>query len=355
MNMEKVPSQSKVAGLPAALTCTGLWKVYGTSPAAFAAAGGSSLSPDEMAARGWTVAMRDVTLSVGIGEVFVIMGLSGSGKSTLVRCLSRLVEPTTGSVRIGDTDLLAADADALVEIRRKKMGMVFQHFALLPHRTALDNIAFPLQAQGVERKVREKRAQEMATLVGLTGREARFPSELSGGQQQRVGIARSLATNPALWFLDEPFSALDPLIRADLQDELVRLQLQLHKTILFITHDLDEAIRLADRIAIMENGRVVQVATPEELVLYPADDYVRRFVSRVPIANVMRCGRLAVPGQGTGEIVRVSDTVAEVARRILESGTDASVISERGTPVGRLRLADVMRTLAGIRPDDVVS
>ena len=193
------------------------------------------------------------------------MGLSGSGKSTLVRCLARLIEPTAGEVMFAGRDLLGASPHELIELRRHKMGMVFQHFALLPHLTVLDNVAFPLEIQGVARKEREARAREMTTLVGLKGREHNLPHELSGGQQQRVGIARSLAIDPDIWFLDEPFSALDPLIRREMQNEFLRLQSVLQKTIVFITHDFDEAIRLADRIAIMQDGRIVQIGTPEEL------------------------------------------------------------------------------------------
>ena len=205
--------------------------------------------------------------SVSRGEIFVIMGLSGSGKSTLVRCLARLIEPTAGEVMFAGRNLLKASPKELIELRRHKMGMVFQHFALLPHLTVLDNVAFPLEIQGVARKDREARAREMTALVGLKGREHNLPQELSGGQQQRVGIARSLATDPDIWFLDEPFSALDPLIRREMQNEFLRLQSVLQKTIVFITHDFDEAIRLADRIAIMQEGRIVQIGTPEELVL----------------------------------------------------------------------------------------
>lgn len=349
------PFSAEGANAGAALSCKGLWKVYGATKAEFAAAKGPVMTKEEMSARGWITAMRDVTLNIEAGEVFVIMGLSGSGKSTLVRCLSRLIEPTAGEVRIGDTDFLAADNSALVEIRRNRMGMVFQNFALLPHRNVLDNIAFPLQVQGLERKAREVRAREMAAIVGLAGWEARYPSELSGGQQQRVGIARSLATNPSLWFLDEPFSALDPLIRADLQDELARLQSKLGKTVVFITHDLDEAIRLADRIAIMENGQVVQVATPQDLVLHPVDDYVRRFVSRVPIASVLRCERLAVPGTGTGAAVAADATIAAVAKEVLAMGADATVLNKAGLPIGKMTLSDVMSVLAGVRPTAISS
>jgi glycine betaine/proline transport system ATP-binding protein len=235
------------------------------------------------------------------------------------------------------TDLLAADERALIDIRRNGMGMVFQNFALLPHRTVLDNIAFPLQAQGRPRAGREARAREMAALVGLAGWETRYPSKLSGGQQQRVGIARSLATDPALWFLDEPFSALDPLIRADLQEELSRLQSQLGKTVVFVTHDLDEAIRPADRIAIVEAGRIVQTGTPEKPVLAPVNDYVCRFVARVPVARVMQCGHLAVEGPATGGLaVPATATVASAASRVIGGGADADVVDAGGRFAGRL-------------------
>ena len=215
------------------------------------------------------------------------MGLSGCGKSTLVRCLSRLIEPTKGEVMFNGQDLLKANDKDLINIRRHKMGMVFQHFALLPHLTVLGNIAFPLEVQGVERKVREQRAMEVIELVGLKGRERYYPRELSGGQQQRVGIARSLAVEPEIWFLDEPFSALDPLIRREMQDEFLRLQNVLHKTIVFITHDFEEAIRLADRIAIMQEGEIIQVGTPEELVLRPETEYVSEFTRGIPRAKVL--------------------------------------------------------------------
>jgi glycine betaine/proline transport system ATP-binding protein len=348
MKMDPITSDDTGSATAPALSCADLWKVFGTTRAGFASAGGPKMTKDDLARRGWTVAMREVSVAVKPGEVFVIMGLSGSGKSTLIRCLTRLVEPTWGAVRIGATDLLSASEKALVDIRRNRMGMVFQHFALLGHRSVLDNIAFPLQAQGIPRAAREGRAREMAEVVGLSGWEHRYPSELSGGQQQRVGIARSLATDPALWFLDEPFSALDPLIRADLQDELVRLQTQLGKTVVFITHDLDEAIRLADRIAIMEGGRIVQTGTPEDLVFDPADDYVRRFVSKVPPAKVMTCARLARRGErGTGLTVAATSTIASVAASLIAHGRDATVTDATGQPIGRLCRDDVVNVLAG--------
>ena len=217
-------------------------------------------------------AVFDASIDVFEGEILVIMGLSGSGKSSLVRCMTRLIEPTSGEIYFEGSDLLKATEKELIEIRRHKMGMVFQNFALMPHRNVLDNIAFPLEVQGVNRDQREKRALEIKDLVGLSGREKYYPRELSGCQQQRVGLARSLAVEPNIWFLDEPFSALDPLIRKEMQNEFIRLQNLLNKTIVFITHDFDEAIRLADRIAIMYEGRIVQIGSAEELITSPAND-----------------------------------------------------------------------------------
>ena len=255
---------------PAKLSCRHVWKVFGED-AARLFQGGKVPDAAALAAGGYIGAVRDASIDVYEGEIFVIMGLSGSGKSTLVRCLTRLIEPTAGAVLFDAQDLMQAGPSELIEMRRHKMGMVFQHFALLPHRTVLGNVAFPLEVQGVDRKTREDRARRMIDLVGLTGREAYYPRELSGGQQQRVGIARSLAVEPDVWFLDEPFSALDPLIRREMQDEFLRLQSVLHKTIVFITHDFDEAIRLADRIAIMKDGEIIQIGTARRSGSEPGD------------------------------------------------------------------------------------
>ena len=246
------------------------------------------------------------------------MGLSGSGKSTLVRCLSRLIEPTAGEVRFDGQDLRRVSDRELIEIRRHRMGMVFQNFALLPHLSVLRNVAFPLEVQGVARPEREARAREMIELVGLKGREANLPRELSGGQQQRVGIARSLAVGPAVWFLDEPFSALDPLIRREMQNEFLRLQAALHKTIVFITHDFDEAIRLADRIAIMRDGRIVQSGTAEALILAPADDYVAAFTRDAPRARILSARAIMRPldGRPTAGTIEAKAKVADFARQV---------------------------------------
>lgn len=250
------------------------------------------------------------------------------------------------------TDLCHASPAALIQIRRKKMGMVFQHFALLPNRTVLGNIAFPLEVQGMARDAALSRARALIETVGLTGREDRYPAQLSGGQQQRIGIARSLATDPAFWFLDEPFSALDPLIRADLQDELLRLQRQLGKTVVFVTHDLEEAIRIADRIAIMEAGRIVQIDTPEGLVTRPATDYVRRFVANVRPARVVRVASLmrkAGVDRPTGDPVAAEATIEDIAPRLLICGPEVPVVSG-GVVVGILGRDAALRVLAGGAP-----
>ena len=267
--------------------CENVWKVFGAGAERIIGEHGASITDEVLSRHELIAAVREVTLSVHRGEIFVIMGLSGSGKSTLVRCMTGLIAPTLGRLLIDGTNLMNISTRDLVEIRRYKMGMVFQDFALLPHLTVLGNVVFPLKIQGMDRSARETRAREMIELVGLGGRERYYPHELSGGQQQRVGIARSLTTEPQIWFLDEPFSALDPLIRHEMQDELQRLQGLLKKTIVFITHDFDEAIKLADRIAIMNDGRLVQIGTPEQLVVNPADDYVAEFTEKIPRARVL--------------------------------------------------------------------
>ena len=330
---------------PVKLACRHVWKIYGPHPERLVAAGAGF---EAIRDSGHVGAVRDVSLEVLAGEIFVIMGLSGSGKSTLVRCLSRLVEPTGGEILYDGEDLLQASPARMIEIRRHKMGMVFQHFALLPHLTVLENVAFPLEVQGVARAAREARAQEVISLVGLEGREGNLPRQLSGGQQQRVGIARSLAVEPDLWFLDEPFSALDPLIRREMQDEFMRIQKQLKKTIVFITHDFDEAIRLADRIAIMKDGAVVQVATPEELVLAPADDYVAAFTAHVARAKVVTLGRIALPGvpDGVAGELPAEARVEDVAEQVVMAGAPFAVM-RGGVAVGHVTAKAVIAVLVG--------
>jgi glycine betaine/proline transport system ATP-binding protein len=266
-----------------------LWKIYGPNPkrALQEYRDGATYVPGHM------TAVRGVSFRVRPCETFVVMGLSGSGKSTLIRCLTRLIEPTAGRVDIDGSHVLTLSNSQLSEQRRRDWAMVFQHFGLLPHRRVLQNVAYGLEISGVPRREREERAHRMVELVGLSGTETKYPSELSGGMRQRVGLARALVQNPRLLLLDEPFSALDPLIRADLQDELVRLARGGSQTSVFITHDLTEALKVGDRIAIMRDGVLVQVGTPEEIVLNPADDYVRRFAVEAPRAKVVRAGTIA--------------------------------------------------------------
>jgi glycine betaine/proline transport system ATP-binding protein len=336
---------------PVALACKSVWKIFGARGGEFLKLHNGRATAVELGAANLIGAVRDATLTVRRGEIFIIMGLSGSGKSTLLRCLSRLIEPTAGSVEFEGRDLLKLSEAELIDIRRHKMGMVFQHFALLPHLTVLENVAFPLSVQGIDRKSREERAREVIELVGLKGREHHYPRELSGGQQQRVGIARSLAVKPDIWFLDEPFSALDPLIRREMQEELMRLQGVLRKTIIFITHDFDEAIRLADRIAIMQDGEIIQSGTPEELVLHPATDYVAEFTRDVQRSKVMSARRLMQPlvnGSRVGAPQVSADAkIASFAAEIVAAGQPFVVIDDAGKPLGEITRQAVIDLLAG--------
>ena len=268
---------------PAAITCKGVWQVFGNDAenrlsAALTAAGGTPTgAANALKDAGLIAAVQDVTFEVAEGELFVIMGLSGSGKSTLIRCISGLLKGSAGEILIEGENILTAPKKRMTELRRRKLGMVFQHFGLFPHMTVAENVGFPLKMQGQGRAQRRKRALEVIELVGLAGREDAYPREMSGGQRQRVGIARSLAVDPDIWFLDEPFSALDPLIRRQLQDEFLKIQSRLKKSIVFITHDIAEALKLADRIAIMKDGAIVQIGTPTDIVLRPVNDYVAEF------------------------------------------------------------------------------
>ncbi|AHD02252.1 quaternary amine ABC transporter ATP-binding protein [Leisingera methylohalidivorans] len=329
------------------LSCRNVWKLYGANAEAFLK-DNPSPSGEEIRSAGIIGAVRNASIDIAEGEIFIIMGLSGSGKSTLVRCLSRLIEPTGGEVLFDGVDLLTASERELIQIRRHKMGMVFQHFALLPHLTVLQNVMFPLTVQGAPKAEAEAKARDVVELVGLKGREDYYPRELSGGQQQRVGIARSLVTEPDLWFLDEPFSALDPLIRREMQDEFLRLQARLHKTIVFITHDFEEAVRLADRIAIMKDGEIIQVATPEELVLNPATGYVAEFTRHIPRSKVLTVAGLMTPGAGcSGEPVLQSARISEVAERIISAEDALPVADEAGQIVGSIDRTAIAHVLFG--------
>ena len=329
------------------LECRDVWKIYGAGASDYLSKTPNPQA-DDLKAAGIIGAVRAANVQIQQGEIFVIMGLSGSGKSTLVRCLSRLVEPNAGEVFFEGKNLLQMNEAELINIRRTKMGMVFQQFALLPHLTVLENAAFPLDVQGVGRAKREARAREVIALVGLEEREDYYPRELSGGQQQRVGIARSLVVEPDLWFLDEPFSALDPLIRREMQDEFLRLQNMLHKTIVFITHDFDEAIRLADRIAVMKDGAIQQIATPEELVLNPATKYVAEFTRHVSRSKVITAASVAVPVTGDSFVGSVAhdDLIDDIAEKIEASEAPHQVIRD-GEVIGQITRRSVVDVLVG--------
>jgi glycine betaine/proline transport system ATP-binding protein len=273
---------------PPAIRAEGVWKVFGPHPERLVGSPEADLPRAEQRAKtGCVVAVKDVSLEVWPGEVFVVMGLSGSGKSTLVRTLIRLIEPTAGKIEIAGRDVMAADRSELRDLRRHSVSMVFQHFGLLAHRRVIDNVAFGLEVQGMGKRDRQARAHEVLQLVGLEDVASQFPDQLSGGMQQRVGVARAFAANPEVMLYDEPFSALDPLIRRDMQDEVMRLQAEIGKTTMFITHDLPEALRLGDRIAIMRDGAIVQLGTAEELVGSPADEYVENFTRDIARSHVL--------------------------------------------------------------------
>ncbi len=335
------------------ISCRNVWKVYGEDHDQFFAAQNGDVGDSEdlrqqLKDTGHIGAACNVSFDVHQGEIFIIMGLSGSGKSTMVRCLSRLIEPTAGEVLLDGVDLLKiSDAD-LIEFRRHKMGMVFQNFGLLPHLTVLENICFPLKVQGIDLLKREARAREIINLVGLEGREDSFPRQLSGGQQQRVGIARSLAVEPEVWFLDEPFSALDPLIRRQMQDEFLRLQKMLHKTIVFITHDFLEALRLADRIAIMKDGVVVQIGTPAQLVLSPADAYVAEFTKDVPRVRIITAGEIIDSNKNSDGIsfrVEAAATLEKIMP-LFNDHPEGLIVERDGVDIGVVTPQVVVNALA---------
>jgi glycine betaine/proline transport system ATP-binding protein len=331
------------------LICTNLWKVYGKRSKLPI---DTSAPADETIARfertGDFVALADINLAVAKGETLVVMGLSGSGKSTLLRCLTRLIEPTAGTLSFDGMNLREMSREQLLALRRQHMSMVFQHFALLPHRTVCGNVELPLEIQGVPAPERRKAAMEMIRLVGLADKEHHYPSELSGGQQQRVGIARSLCTHPTLWLLDEPFSALDPLIRREMQDELIRLQKTFSKTAIFVTHDFEEASRLGDRIALLRQGQLVQCGTAAELVLNPANDYVRAFTANAERSRIVTAERFMEHGTLPSYELELPATVTlyEVSKAFSQGRHAIAFRNTEGDLIGFMRRQNLGEALA---------
>ncbi len=347
------PRPARSEGRPL-ISVRDLWMVFGPKAAAVPQNQElCGLSRRELMERtGNTIAVRDISFDVAPGEVFVVMGLSGSGKSTLVRCLTRLIEPTAGSVVFEGENILEADPKRLRELRRHKFSMVFQNFGLLPHRRVVDNVAYGLEVRGAGRAERRRRAGEVIELVGLAGYENSYPDQLSGGMQQRVGLARALAVEPDLMLFDEPFSALDPLIRRDMQNEVIRLHRELGKTMVFITHDLSEALKLGDRILIMRDGRPVQVGTGDELVGAPADDYVRDFVSDVPKGDVLTLRWIMRPPADSdpvdGPELGPDTVVRDATRQVLESHKPVRVVQD-GKLLGIVGDEEILAIVAGKR------
>ena len=333
------------------IKCESVYKIFGANAEKMLKDVNGNVDAKTFQEAGCIVGVNNASFEVSKGEMLVVMGLSGSGKSTLLRCISRLTDATSGKIYIDGQDLLKLKNKELIELRRNKMGMVFQSFALLPHKTVLENIAFPLQIKGIKTQESISRAMDMLKLVGLDGRENYFPRELSGGQQQRVGIARSLAVEPDIWFLDEPFSALDPLIRKEMQDEFLRLQSSLKKTILFVTHDFDEALKLADRIAIMKDGIIEQLDSPANIVLNPATEYVRKFTQEVPREKVLKIESVMDPvddDQNLSDFKVLKDAVLEtVAEKILEQDKSVPVIDSNQNVVGIIKPSKVIHVVFG--------
>ena len=342
---EKAPPEN----LKPAMSVKNLWKVFGPKAEQIIGTPEADLGRAEMLERtGCVAAVRDVSFDVAPGEVFVVMGLSGSGKSTLVRCLTRLIEPTAGVVEIGDRDVAAMSTKELMEVRRNEVAMVFQHFGLLPHRRVMDNVAFGLEIRGEDKEKRYERSQKVIELVGLKGYENHYPDQLSGGMQQRVGLARALAVGPKLLLFDEPFSALDPLIRRDMQNEVIRLQEDLDTTMVFITHDLQEALKLGDRILIMRDGEVVQIGRPDEVIGSPADAYIRDFVQEVPRSHVLTLRWVMRPPRPDdsldGPEMDVDTVVQSAARAALDSDHPVRV-TENGELVGLVDDEAILRVV----------
>jgi len=338
------------------IKCEAVYKIFGAGEKKMLQDVSGNVDAKTFQEAGCIVGVNNASFEVSKGEMLVVMGLSGSGKSTLLRCISRLTDATAGKIFIEGQDLLSLKNKELIELRRNKMGMVFQSFALLPHKTVLENIAFPLQIKGMKTQDSISKAMDMVKLVGLEGRENYFPRELSGGQQQRVGIARSLAVEPDIWFLDEPFSALDPLIRKEMQDEFLRLQGKLQKTIMFVTHDFDEALRLADRIAIMKDGIIEQLDTPTNIVLSPATEYVKKFTEEVPREKVLKIEAVMEPmsdNKNLSDLKVSKDAIIEtVAEKILSQEKPVAVTDSNKKVVGIVKPSKVIHTVFGGRKEN---
>jgi glycine betaine/proline transport system ATP-binding protein len=345
------PAGGPTPSAGATISVKGLWKIFGPAEHRLIGSPDADLPNSELRWKhGSTIAVRDVSFDVRRGEVFVVMGLSGSGKSTLVRCLTRLIEPTAGEILFDGEDVRKADAGRLRELRRRKFSMVFQHFGLLPHRRVLDNVAYGLEIRGEGKAPRHRKAEEILSLVGLEGHANSYPDQLSGGMQQRVGLARALAVDPEVMFFDEPFSALDPLIRRDMQNEVIRLHHEVGKTMIFITHDLAEALKLGDHVVIMREGRIVQAGRPEELVGAPVDDYVRDFVQDVPKAHVLSL-RWVMRDPGADDVL---DGPEFPPTAVIRSAVHAATATDKpirvvadGRLLGVVDRADILSAIAG--------
>ncbi len=330
-----------------------IYKIFGPSPGTVLENVKAGATKEEVLDQtGHTVGLDNVSISIEEGETFVCMGLSGSGKSTLIRHINRLIDPTDGEVFVSGQNVLDLSPEELLEFRKKNMSMVFQRFGLFPHKTVIENVAYGLEIQQIELEQRNKTAMDQIDAVGLSGFEDQYPSQLSGGMQQRVGLARALATNPEILLMDEAFSALDPLIRSDMQGQLIELQSQLKKTIVFITHDLDESLKLGDHIGILNGGRLVQVGTPEEILLNPADDYVSSFVGDVNRARVLKARAVMTKkddthnGKEIAHRANENDTLEELLPIILGTRSLIEVVDNSGNPLGYISDREASRLLS---------
>lgn len=342
------PTGADNGGAAVGISIKNLYKVFGPTPALYIDAVRQGMSKQELHdEHGHVLGLRDINIDMPGGAIQVVMGLSGSGKSTLIRHINRLIDPTAGELWVGDQDVITMNPRQLLRFRRERTAMVFQNFALFPHLTVLENTEYGLQIQHVARKKRRESALRWIERVGLKGYEASYPNQLSGGMQQRVGLARALTNDAPILLMDEAFSALDPLIRSDMQSILLDLQQELGKTIVFITHDLEEALRLGDRIAILRDGEVVQQGTGQQIVLKPANDYISSFVKDVNRGRVIRCRTLMTPGVGVeGPTVDVSLVIEEAARLLSSEGKDvANVVNSKGKVLGSISMSDIIAAM----------